>query len=269
MKRRHSRTAFLETLEQRIVFDGTLSAIVVDGTLVVSGDAADNGFEIRQVISPGGRATLQSSFVIAPDSTTSVNGLRPGQSYRVNGVDAGLVIDAGAGDDEILVRGIKGKPIAQLSIETGAGDDQVAVGALRVSGAIRLSNEDGVDRRRMSDVDADGALSISGGGAVQLSRVAADSAEIQLEARGGNARSSVRMSDMDLDGRLDVVLVGASMSASRLTAGEATVQLLADKSGIGEGSSLDMSDADLGGDLCIVGGDAGAVHRSRIADQTV
>ncbi|MCA9179184.1 MAG: hypothetical protein KDB14_32205, partial [Planctomycetales bacterium] len=87
--------------------------------------------------------------------------------------------------------------------------------------------------------------------------------------QGGDGRSSVRMSDMDLDGRLDVVLVGASMSASRLTAGEATVQLLANKSGNGEGSTLDMSDADLDGDLSIVGGGGGAVHLSRIAAQTV
>jgi hypothetical protein len=84
-------------LEQRYLLAGDVAVQLVAGDLVVSGDDADNGFTLQQLVAPDPAGTDGGGgFLITPDATTRLNGLPPGEPWKVDGAVSSIHLDGQA-----------------------------------------------------------------------------------------------------------------------------------------------------------------------------
>ena len=116
----HRKCRF-ESLEQRNVLAGNVTAAVVDGDLVITGDDLGNVFTLDQ---PGGPGT---DYRLIGNDTTTINGgpspiTLPGSGAAVTN---DILIDLLGGDDIVRVAGVHAPD--DLEIDAGVGNDLVAV----------------------------------------------------------------------------------------------------------------------------------------------
>ena len=126
----------VESLEPRALH-GNLAVSVTGGTLVVTGDYKANGVTITPLAptdQPAVSAVKGGSFVVTPDSTTSINRGKPGVPLTVSGATAGFRIDLGDGNDSLAMRGVPGVSLGMLTVQTGSGNDKVQISACNLSG---------------------------------------------------------------------------------------------------------------------------------------
>jgi hypothetical protein len=104
----------LESLELRALLDGNLTVSILQGNLVLQGDAAGNVASIEQLpaVDAAGAVVEGGSFQIVPDENTSLNQGKPGQALTVSGVTGGVLIDLGAGDDRLKFSGVQGQTVS-------------------------------------------------------------------------------------------------------------------------------------------------------------
>ncbi|MGF1633006.1 MAG: hypothetical protein ACFCVE_04080 [Phycisphaerae bacterium] len=143
-----------ETLEQRRLLAGDVTAVLEDGRLIVRGDEAANALVITR--DEGDRDALR----LVPQSGTTVNG--SADPLVVEGVLWGIDVQLGGGDDElqvliarvrrhitidggdrILVRGTRTS--GDLTLLGGAGDDTIEVRKGITQGHLTLDGQAGND----------------------------------------------------------------------------------------------------------------------------
>ncbi len=117
--KRMPRGMLVESLETRTLLAGDVAVSVVDGSLLVQGDAESNQVHIRSGQNPG-------EFVVAgiPGSNTTVNGQEGPALFT--GVLRHVVAGLGEGDDSIIVD--EARIRGGLFVRTGIGNDHVVVG---------------------------------------------------------------------------------------------------------------------------------------------
>src|SRR5258708_7576270 len=106
----------LEALEDRSVPAGAVTAVMNGGTLVITGDAANNAIEIQG----NHRGTID---VFALDSDTVIN-KQPGMVTFV-GFNGGITLNMGDGHDAVVISNVNAK--GGLSADMGSGDDMLTV----------------------------------------------------------------------------------------------------------------------------------------------
>ena len=148
------------------MLDGTLSATVVAGDLVLTGDGLANG----ATITPGNSA---GEYVITGfdcgSGTTSVNGQ---SQVTLSGIVDDFQINLNGGDDCLALLGIEApenddfEPLIvpdALLINTHAGHDNVIAGFVQVGGPVNISTAAGEDNVDLALIEVGQNLTIFGG----------------------------------------------------------------------------------------------------------
>src|SRR5262245_43598107 len=107
------RTLAVERLEERRLLAGNVTASVVNGNLVVSGDSASNDVVIAQT---------PSGIVVLGQPGTTING---GASFTAVGVTGDVRVTLGGGNDTLQAAVAVPR---DLTIDLGSGDDAVTFG---------------------------------------------------------------------------------------------------------------------------------------------
>lgn len=190
----------LETLELRTLLDGNIAVSILDGNLVLQGDALGNAASVEQLaaVDPSGAVVAAGSFQIVPDENTSLNDGKPGEALTVSGVTGGVMIGLGGGDDRIKMDGAQGQSLSFLKIEMGAGADAAQVSNVTVAGALTIESRGALD----AGVDETQAADIF----------------LKFESAAGK-RSSASLSDVQVAHKLDLESSGGvDVSAARTRA---------------------------------------------------
>jgi hypothetical protein len=119
--KRRPNTVRFESLEHRLALAGNVTAALVGGSLIITGDGSGNGILVEQVDADSFRVTGLG---------TRVNG---NGSRQVNGVVNGIGIDLRGGNDIVQMRSLT-VPGAGLGILTGSGVDTLTLNSVRVNG---------------------------------------------------------------------------------------------------------------------------------------
>lgn len=154
--RRAQRRLCFDSLEERNLLAGDVSAAIVGGTdLVITGDTAGNAVRV------GGTSIPGEYIVSRGDSTTTINGAMT--PFTASGI-SNLIINLGDGDDRLNVAYVRVS--GNVSIDTGsdAGKDLVRVALAEVSGTFDVHTGDGNDELILSALRVDGAATIDSGG---------------------------------------------------------------------------------------------------------
>lgn len=112
----------VESLESKTLLAGDVAASVIDGVLVLEGDAEANHVVVSAGEAPG-------SYVVTglPSSDGEATTIRGGsEPLVVEGVDAGARISLGGGDDALRIH--RATFAGDVQIRLGAGDDAVGIG---------------------------------------------------------------------------------------------------------------------------------------------
>lgn len=147
------RRLSVECLEGRLTPAGNITAAVIDGLLVIEGDAEANGFTVTQFtesIFPSGTLAVEG------DATTLVNGEG---DVELSGVTRGVDINTGPGADDVTVEGVHD---LSLRVRTGPGNDSLLVESVQAEGALIVRTQGGDDRVELFNVDL-GAIDIRTG----------------------------------------------------------------------------------------------------------
>jgi hypothetical protein len=143
--RRQSRLR-VEKLEDRSLMAGNVTAVVTNGTLVITGDTAANGITLDYIQATD---TYQVIGTTQGGSNTTVNSLDTsvaGNAQTFTNVSA-VRIDMGAGDDNLIFGAASSTTFAVdrgVEIDMGAGADTVAIG--RNTGAATTANSVNIGR---------------------------------------------------------------------------------------------------------------------------
>lgn len=216
-----------EALESRVVLAGDVAVHVVDGNLMVEGDAEGNRIAIASGDLPG--VVFVAGIANDMGDVTTING-QEGR-VRFEGVVRGVRIGMGDGDDavHILHLGVRGDVVARL----GAGNDRLAIGApmspnpdpnqpplgLRTGGSLIVESGDGDDAVRLDRVLAREAIRVMAGAGDDAVSVAHVKARF-LGIASGDGNDNVRVVDTA------VVELAVELGAGddRLEIGNATAQ---------------------------------------------
>jgi hypothetical protein len=144
------RSLSFQQLEDRKVFAGDVSADVVNGNLVITGDSASNQIEVTQ--------TALNWYKVTGLNGTEING-RADRLFRVTG---GMTMNMNGGNDVVKIGGeifdidIDGA----LTVNGGSGIDTVTLLNADVDGNITIDTDDGADIVRVSAIFGLGNLTI-------------------------------------------------------------------------------------------------------------
>lgn len=133
-KNHNNRVVRFESLEDRKLMAGNITADVINDELVLNGDGSANAVEVHQ--------TALNIYKVTGLNGTKING-KDDKSFIVK---KGILVDLKGGDDSfemggtVFVDDVDGR----LKIEMGAGKDKVTLGRVRVDGdtTINTSTED-------------------------------------------------------------------------------------------------------------------------------
>lgn len=159
-----ARGARMERLEYRQMMAGDVLVNVVDGNLIVEGDAAANQVAITAGPEPGSYLVrgLDGTNIRRPAAEVSP----PLSETVVKGVTGSARIALGAGDDRLVLANVGFQ--GDVSIHMGEGNDGVAImpppGSVRIGGALNVSTGEGNDRVHIDQGSVGGPLNIETGG---------------------------------------------------------------------------------------------------------
>jgi hypothetical protein len=144
MRRRDNRgdAVAWESLENRRLLSGNVTAVFDGTTLIIKGDNKANQIEINGSGTPG--------YNIFTSGGTTVNG-QPGTAFVPTGGEAPISIDMGNGEDEVRVSSVFTK---DLSIATGNGDDFVRLSGAGVHGDLDVNTGNGEDAVEIGSLGA-------------------------------------------------------------------------------------------------------------------
>jgi hypothetical protein len=154
-KHRHLPCRFsprLERLETRVVPVGNVTAMVLNGTLYVAGDALNNAVRMQSI--GAGAVTIS-----ATDGTTAVNGqFGP---LTLGGVAGVVSINLGDGNNQLDLSGLS--VTKELFIGMGSGDDTVSLTNVSVGKSIAIVTGAGNDQVTITHTTARRQLTVDAG----------------------------------------------------------------------------------------------------------
>jgi hypothetical protein len=186
-----SRRLRFESLEDRALMAGNVTAAVVNGTLQITGDNSANVIQIQQAAGNGIRVvgvgtTINGSSAaglfyrasnIALDmqggnDSVTASSVRTGaltgslgdgnDTVTFNNVvsSQGLALLLGAGDDTANISG--GRVTGDLGIDGEAGNDSISISRVQISGGLTLTGSDGDDKITVGNAVVGSTIEIDG-----------------------------------------------------------------------------------------------------------
>ena len=119
--RRGGRQLRLESLERRLPLAGNVTAAILGGSLVITGDLDDNDITLDDDGAPG-------RVEITPNGTTTLNGVATPQTFQAT---HDIRLRMGDGNDTVDFNGSGGSTPRDLKFD-GDANDQVALRPPRV-----------------------------------------------------------------------------------------------------------------------------------------
>lgn len=172
-----ARGTRIERLEARQMMAGDVLVNVVEGNLIVEGDAQGNQVAITAGPEPGSYLVrgLDGTNIVRPAADVA----SPAIEVVVKGVTGGARIALGAGDDRLALANASFR--GGVSIRMGEGNDGVAIGlrpvveagsetpapspgSVRIGGPLNISTGEGNDRVHLDQAGIGGPLNIETGG---------------------------------------------------------------------------------------------------------
>ena len=178
-----------ELLESRTLLAGNVTAGLVDGNLIITGDADDNNVEVV--------VTVDGVVVRGLDGTT-VNGsaddaiLIP-DSDTVRG---SLIANMGDGNDRIQIEGVDVR--RRITISGGNGDDEIGLTSLEARRRIELHGDEGNDTVVVNNVDARRKVKLALGEGDDLAAVDTVTSRRKLVVTAGAGDDNVSVADSSM-----------------------------------------------------------------------
>ena len=148
------RSLKLESLEARLLLSGNVTAEVIGGSLVVTGDGADNMINIEQTGLGAGEFRIDRD-----GSGTTINGTLA--DVIVGGVTKDVKINMGDGHDMVHVR--DSDVARDVVYKGGDGDDFFDIYDSEVGRHLKINSNDGNDTAIVDESDAFGDILINNG----------------------------------------------------------------------------------------------------------
>jgi hypothetical protein len=188
MRRSTSKRFSFERLEDRSVLNGTVTATAAGGTLVLTGDAANNAITVHQV---GKNSDGSAIIQVVGAAKTKINNLDTSQT--------GVLFTFGAGE---------GNGITSIDIELAGGSDVLTFVGANVTGSITVNMDDpgsdgvgdGNDVLTMVNVHStDDVISISLGNGLNVAAVVNTSSGSDFTLTGGDNRNIISLVSVSSD----------------------------------------------------------------------
>ena len=146
-RRRNFRTCSFESLEDRRLLAGDVTAQIVRGDLVINGDSADNGITITAGATAG---TVVITGINAGGTATNVNGTANG-AVTLSGLSDDFKIKMRGGDDTVTITGPLTVP-DDADIDGGDGNDTFRLSNVTIGDSLEMELEKGNDTATLTSV---------------------------------------------------------------------------------------------------------------------
>ncbi len=153
---RKGRSCRFESLENRNLLAGDVTASIHKGDLVIKGDDLANGI---QIIAGATAGSVTITGINAGGNATSINGSSNG-SITLTGFSGDIKIKLKGGDDSVSIADldVPGK----LKIEAGKGNDSLTLDGVTIDGKFKAKLSDGNDTLSVIDTQVTGNTKIKG-----------------------------------------------------------------------------------------------------------
>jgi Planctomycete extracellular len=156
---KNGRRCRFESLEDRQMMAGDVTAQLVHGNLVVKGDNFDNAITITAGVNP-------FEFVVTgvPDNNglaTTVNGTST--PVTIPGVTKGLKLNMHRGNDNVTLTGVTFQ--GSVTLKGGAGADDIELNNATINHNLKIKSGNGPDTVTLTDVTVASNTKIQTGGA--------------------------------------------------------------------------------------------------------
>ena len=180
------RSCRFESLENRNLLAGDVTASIRNGDLIIKGDDLANGIQITAGTTAG---TVKITGINAGGTATNINGSSNG-SVTLSGFNGDIKIKLKGGDDSLSMTDldVPGK----LKIEAGEGNDSVTLDGVTVDRKFKAKLSDGNDSLSITNTTVAGSTKIKGKDGED---------EVTIE---GSTFSKLRVSLGDDDDTLDI-----------------------------------------------------------------
>jgi hypothetical protein len=149
-KKRKAIRLGVEVLESRNLLSGDVTASVVNGDLIITGDALDNQLRIDQL------GLAAGEFRITGERFTNVNG--DSAPLAVSGVTRDVFIALGGQRDKLVLDG--GVVPRDLRISTAAAKDVVLINQTKIGGDLKVITGAGNDSVHLVGLEVQGRTSV-------------------------------------------------------------------------------------------------------------
>lgn len=178
MKRnnRNNRTVRFESLEDRKLMAGNITASVVNEELVLTGDGLGNAVEVHQ--------TALNLYKVKGVDGKTING----KSDKSFSFKAGIVVDLKGGDDKFEIGGVlfADDVDGRLKIDMGAGKDTVNIGRAAVDGETTINTGTEDDKVSVFGASLNKLTVNTGSGSDLYDTFASNSALTTINMEAGN-----------------------------------------------------------------------------------
>lgn len=160
-KRPNGRRCSFESLEDRRVLAGNVTAVISHGNLVITGDDDDNGIEIVPT-AVANQVTITGTTV---GTATSVNNAGSNNTVTLS-FTGKLIVNMKDGDDNVFIGDVTGTNILTstgLEVKMGDGDDDLTVDSNSVNGKTKIDLGDGDDTMNFTNSEVTGNAKFKGG----------------------------------------------------------------------------------------------------------
>jgi hypothetical protein len=146
-RRRKFRACSFESLEDRRLLAGDVTARIVNGDLEIRGDNADNGITITAGATAG---SVVITGINAGGAATNVNGTANG-AVTLSGLTDDFKIKMRGGNDSVTITGPLSVP-DDAEIEGGDGNDTFTISNLTIGDSLEMELGDGDDTATLTSV---------------------------------------------------------------------------------------------------------------------
>src|SRR5688500_2611678 len=192
MRNTRPSPAICDALEPRRLLAGNVTAAVVNGDLVITGDAAANRIVVSGMGLPQGQVLIQPA-----DDDTRING----EFFQavLEGVTGNVRIALGAKSDNVAVQHLN-LPKA-LAIAGGKHGDSILVRESTVAGALTLEGGHGDDTLTVLNSTVNGASTIRGEAGHDLVNLDLATFKGKITANGGQGNDTFSLNSVFQNGK--------------------------------------------------------------------
>lgn len=186
-----------ESLETRNLLAGDVTAAVIDGDLVLTGDAGDNVILIRPGANPG-----EIQLIGVRDTT--ING--DPRSAVVLGMTDDILANMGGGNDRFVVTRLQAP--SDLKVELGGGDNRVKLDRIDLPGSVHIDGGDDKDGILIRGASVGDELNVDLGDGENHFTMLNSGVDGETEILGGAQRDRLEMLRAAFDETLSIDLAG-------------------------------------------------------------